>query len=284
MRAELERAAQTAGCLLTPLTDLGTAAARVTAVPAHGPLVAIAGEARACAAGSPVGEMLLVKAGAMAPDVGAWPDGSQLALTHPGLRGCVNVAGGYGARLVVDTSLGMPGPLRNEGGYHSPADQLVALAPDSSYAELVHELTHLKFDARVLAPAASCATDAEAEQLLASEPLHAHWRALRARGYSRACAEELLVREHEMFTLRAAPPWRRLARTWVLWDSALAEAALDLQATPTAERPPCHADELRRVLRLRTYVTGPRARALHLGWMGLLAVGVATGVASAVRR
>ena len=41
---------------------------------------------------------------------------------------------------------------------------------------------------------------------------------------------------------------------WVLWDSALVEASLDLQAVPAAERTRIQATELRRVARLRSLV------------------------------
>lgn len=286
LRSELRRAAQRAGCELTPLPSLAPAAWRVSAAPAHGPMIADEDprEQRGASDGS---EVLLVSASSSSDDGGAhWPDGSELALTHPGLRGCARRAAGLGAQLVVDTSLGRPGPLQGVGGYYSPGDACVALAPDSSWGELVHEMTHLAFDRRVKRSAREFGHGsgeggqavALAAAPLGNEPLLTHWRALRARGYSADAAEELLVREHEMRMLLSAPAWRRLTRSWVLWDSALVEASRDLQSVPAAERAPHHAAELMRVTRLRTLVTGPIARLAYLGTAAAVAVCAATSV------
>ena len=284
LRADVQRAAQRAGCQLTPLPTLAPAAWRVKAAPAHGPMIADE-EPRARGA-SDDSEVLLVSAASPSDDGGAhWPDGSELALTHPGLRGCARRAAGLGAQLVVDTSLGRPGPLRGVGGYYSPGDACVALAPDSSWGELVHEMTHMAFDQRVKRRAREFGHDsgddgqaAAAAAPMGNEPLLTHWRALRARGYSADAAEELLVREHEMRMLLAAPMWRRLTRTWVLWDSALVEASRDLQSVAAAERAPHHAAELLRVTRLRALVTGPVARLAYLGTAAGVAVCVATSL------
>ena len=84
-------------------------------------------------------------------------------------------------------------------------------------------------------------------------------------------------------TLQAAPLWTWLTRTWVLWDSALVEASLDLQAVPAAERTRLQATELRRVARLRSFVTGPIARAAYLLLPGGMAAWwVTSTVASAL--
>lgn len=286
LRSELQRAAQRVGCQLTPLPSLAPAALRVRAAPAHGPMIAEEEEEPHARGGSDDSEVLLVSVTSSSEDDDAhWPDGSELALSHPGLRGCARRARGLGARLVVDTSLGRPGPLRGVGGYYSPGDACVALAPDSSWGELVHEMTHMAFDQRVKRSSArefghgGGADGQDAAPPFGNEPLLTHWRALRARGYSADAAEELLVREHEMRMLVSAPAWRRVTRSWVLWDSALVEASRDLQSVASAERSPNHAAELLRVTRLRTLVTGPFARLAYLGTAAGVAVCVATGLA-----
>jgi len=263
MEEQLAAAAQHAGCELQPLPNVQT----------YGSILG----------GSREGQMLLVRASnsAAAPQGLQWSAGNEPALTHPGLRGCVRRALGLGARLFVDTSLGQrPQAYSSQaaflsavGGYYNVEGSRVAMAPDCNWGELVHELTHLAFDKRVRV---SSQPDCE------RDPLRTHWRALCARGYSERCAEELLCREHEMHTLCAAAPWTRLTRTWVLWDSALVEASRDLQAVPVAERTQLQGRELRRILRLRTYVTGPVARLTHLLLAGGVAACLATGASTAL--
>ena len=152
-------------------------------------------------------------------------------------------AAGLGAQLVVDTSLGRPGPLQGVGGYYSPGDACVALAPDSSWGELVHEMTHLAFDRRVKRSAREFGHGsgeggqavALAAAPLGNEPLLTHWRALRARATT-----PMRRRSCSCVSTRCGccspRPQRRLARSWVLWDSALVEASRDLQSVPAAER------------------------------------------------
>lgn len=169
-----------------------------------------------------------------------WRGGTEPAISHPGLRGCVQRALGHGARLYVDTSLGQrpqnysshASVLSSVGGYYAVSGSRVAMAPDCNWGELVHELTHLAFDKRVrdATPGAASGPDGRMTPDATQDPLRTHWWALCARGYSERVAEELLCREHEMHTLQAAPLWIWLTRTWVLWDSALVEASLDLQA------------------------------------------------------
>lgn len=214
---------------------------------------------------SHAGQMLQVRtSSAAAARDQRWCGGTEPAISHPGLRGCVQRALGHGARLYVDTSLGQKpqdysshaSVLSSVGGYYNVEGSRVAMAPDCNWGELVHELTHLAFDKRV--------RDATPGLDATQDPLRTHWRALCARGYSERVAEELLCREHEMHTLQAAPLWTWLTRTWVLWDSALVEASLDLQAVPAPERTRLQETELRRVARLRSLVTGPIARAAYL--------------------
>ena len=234
---------------------------------------------------SHAGQMLQVRASsAAATGDQRWCGGTEPAISHPGLRGCVQRALGHGARLYVDTSLGQrpqdysshASVLSSVGGYYNVEGSRVAMAPDCNWGELVHELTHLAFDKRVR-DATPMTPDAT------QDPLRTHWRALCARGYSERVAEELLCREHEMHTLQAAPLWTWLTRTWVLWDSALVEASLDLQAVPAAERTRLQATELRRVARLRSLVTGPIARAAYLLLPGGMAAWCVTStVASAI--
>ena len=225
--------------------------------------------------GSQAGQMLQVRTSSVEACDQRWRGGTEPAISHPGLRGCVQRALGHGAQLYVDTSLGQrpqaysshAAILSSVGGYYDVDGSRVAMAPDCDWGELVHELTHLAFDKRVrdvsLTPDAACGPDRPTPDA-AQDPLRTHWRALCARGYSERVAEELLCREHEMHTLEAAPPWTWLTRTWVLWDSALVEASRDLQAVPVAERTRLQATELRRVVRLRSLVTGPVARVAYL--------------------
>jgi hypothetical protein len=263
--ADLAAAAKAAGCELRPLAS----------VPTHGAVL-----------GHRAGQMLQVQArdhprghaADPAAEAAAWTLAALgPAITHPGLRGCVRRANGLGARLFVDTSLGQKPQaysahaafLSAVGGYYNVEGSRVAMAPDCLFHELLHELTHLAFDKRVRV--ASQRPNAE------QEPLRTHWQAYRSRGYSELCAEELVCREHEMHTLRAAPPLTWFTRTWVLWDSALVEASRDRQAVPAAERTQHQAAELQRIFRLRTFVTGPVARVAHL----LLAGGAATWLTTA---
>ena len=255
LAAHLSAAAERAGCELHPLHKVPTLGTTL--------------------GGSQAGQMLQVRTSSVAAACGQrWCGGTEPAISHPGLRGCVQRALGHGSRLYVDTSLGQrpqdysshASVLSSVGGYYDVSGSRVAMAPDCNWGELVHELTHLAFDKRVrdATPGAASGPDRRMTPDATQDPLCTHWRALCARGYSERVAEELLCREHEMHTLQAAPLWTWLTRTWVLWDSALVEASLDLQAVPAAERTRIQATELRRVARLRSLVTGPIARMAYL--------------------
>ena len=267
----LHAAAESAGCKLHPLPKVPTLGSTL--------------------GGTRAGQMLQVRTSSASCDQ-RWRGGTEPAISHPGLRGCVQRALGHGARLYVDTSLGQrpreytsnAAVLSSVGGYYDAKGSRVAMAPDCNWGELVHELTHLAFDKRVReanpTPGGARRTGGRAAPGAAhdfEEPLRTHWRALCARGYSERVAEELVCREHEMHTLRAAPLWTWLTRTGVLWDSALVEATRDLQAVPAAERTRLQGAELRRIVRLRSFVTGPVARVAHLLLPGGVAAWWVTG-------
>ena len=229
----------------------------------------------------------------------AWPSGAAEALSHPGLPGVARQICGHGYQLVLDTSLrggGGSDPhskelhhhLRSIGAYFSRDRRCIGLAADSAWHECVHELVHLRFDVARRAGRDPPEFDG----------FRAHWGAMRERGYSEMGAEEMVARAHEMDALRSGSrlaPWRWLPRALLLLDSTLQEASRDLQdgvlRSPPAEQAAAAssssasagpaaperarvrqlaAAELRRVEWLRRWVSGPYARAAHLGALVLV--------------
>lgn len=222
------------------------------------------------------------------------PCASTPALDHPSLPGFARRAASLGYQLAVDTSLrdnpnmaGLPraattllAHLQTVGAYFSWKRKCIGLAEDSAWHEAVHEMIHLEFDARGLNPSVRGGGGLPPTE--DASPLHTHWRAYRARGYSALAAEELVAREHELRSLTAsgAPPWRWAVRALCIADSALVVAQNDLSSKPAAERTPAHAAESRRVHMYRSLVTGPRPR---LAYAALPLIGATMLVSSAVR-
>ncbi|KAL1515197.1 hypothetical protein AB1Y20_004258 [Prymnesium parvum] len=218
------------------------------------------------------------------------PPATLVAINHPGLRAMVRVARSLDSRISIDTSLrrkpppGTPPELGDEllrvGGYYSARRACIALAPDSLWFELVHEMVHLAFDRSVRRRGepklAHEGGAADCGGVGGHHPLALHHAQLRARGYSDAGAEELVCREHEMYALRCSLPAADVASALlVVWDNALVDAQRDLEAGAR----PLHAAaarELRRVRLLRALLTSPLARVLHL-----MAAGVGVSCAAA---
>ena len=86
------------------------------------------------------------------------------ALQHPSFFRMARRARDLGYTVAVDESLRAPGPLpshaarrvhelvahlRSVGAYFSPGRRCIGLAADSAWHEAMHELVHLRFDARV---------------------------------------------------------------------------------------------------------------------------------------
>jgi len=207
------------------------------------------------------GELLAIEPATPAERIacGPWPSACTPALAHPGLPFAANVARGRGAHLCLDTSLGSE-PLRHIGGYFNAPRATVAVALDSSWSELMHELTHAAFHDRVRLGADGL-----------SDPLRTHWQVFRDRGLSDEAAEEMVCRAHELQALRA-PGERRVRRALtalLVLDSALIEAIKDIEAVGLASER--QTRELRRMHRVRFFIGG-RARAVYL--MAVLVVGV----------
>jgi hypothetical protein len=216
------------------------------------------------------------------------------ALRHPRLAGTARQCRGLGYQFAVDTSLraepaqsGAPraarellAHMRTIGAYFSPTRRVVGIAEDSAWHEAVHEMVHLKFDARGSATSTPGPTAAAG-----NDPLRHHWQQLRARGYGARVAEEMVCREHELHALRTsgAPLWRWGVRALLVWDSGLVEAQRDLAATPTEQRTAAHAAEWRRVRMLRSFVTGPTARAVGVVAVAVAAAALASAAVRACR-
>lgn len=219
----------------------------------------------------PRGELLSVEvaAGNARALSGPWPAACTPALAHPGLAGASRMARARGACLSVDTSLGAP-PLSHIGGYYSRSRSTMAVAVDSSWHELVHEMTHASFEQRVHGNAGGTA-----------DPLRTHWLALRARGLSDDAAEEMVCREHELHALRAPgeAALQRAASALLVLDSALIEAISELEAVSPDSRSTPQREELRRMKTLRLF-TGGGARVMYL----FTAVAVATAIVSCMAR
>ena len=218
------------------------------------------------------------------------PCASTSALKHPGLVGASRRISGMGYRLCLDESLRGDLPfakaasrpvqellamLSSFGAYFSPNRKCIGLAADSTWHEVVHEMVHLTFDARV--------RNAPSHGAAAVEPLRVHHEQLRARGYSERAAEEIIAHEYELRALRTsgAPMWRWAVRALLLCDNGLIEAERDLASIPHAQRSASQAAEYRRVRLLRGCVTGPGPR---LGLVASVALGASLVLSCAVEK
>ena len=212
-----------------------------------------------------------------------WPASVTPAPKHPGLAGLDRRAASMGYRMAVDTSLRPDAAMRHAlagdlvahlmsiGAYFSRRRACIGLASDSAWHEVVHEMVHLNFDARV---------HRAAREASAAEPLRLHWEALRRRGHSDRCAEEMVCRAHELRALTTSGGVVDAARALVVWDNMLLEAQRDLANIQPAKRSAAQAAELRRVSLLRSCVTGPHARVVAVVACGL---GVASLAAAFVK-
>lgn len=209
------------------------------------------------------------------------------ALDHPGIRACIGRAHAHGGTVAVDTSLRAPAlpstpaalgiDLHSIGAYFNPQRACIGLAPDTAWHELVHEMVHLMFNKRVHSNGPATAA---AYQGRLHEPLSVHFTLLKRRGHSVIGAEERVCREHELYALRSS---RSFARRLVVYDNTLVDAQLDLEQLQhrCSEQHKNALAELRRINLLRTFVTGPRARLMHiLGWCATFAVGTGAAFAS----
>lgn len=183
----------------------------------------------------------------------AWPSACVPALVHPGLAAASRIVRAHGARLSIDTSLGAE-PLAHIGGYFNAPRATVAVAVDSSWSELLHELTHARFHTRVRLGSGG-----------ALDPLRTHWSALRERGLSEAAAEEMVCRHHELQALCAPSkqPFRQGAAALLVWDSAMIQAIQDIASTPTRVQTDQQKRELQRMRAIRLFI-GARARLVYV--------------------
>ena len=202
------------------------------------------------------------------------------AMAHPQLPGVMERCKSLGYSFAVDTSLrekctsdaprtsqALTAHLNTIGAYFSPTRRVVGIAEDSAWYEVVHEMVHVRFDAR------------------GSDALQQHREQWRSRGYSLRVAEEMVCREHELFAIThsGAPPWRWTLRALLVWDSALVERQRDLESTSKElqqHRRDIGMDrfsqERRRVRLLRGLVTGPHARVAYVAALGLAVTAVAS--------
>lgn len=225
----------------------------------------------------PRGSMLEVRKESAIPSAAAarWPCASGAAVEHPGLLGIARRLHALGYRLAIDTSLrptrtatapaseprgrgGGPAELlashlRTIGAYFSQRRRCVGLAVDSSWHELMHEVCHANFDARVRRVKAEKAAHQR-------EPLLLHFEQLRARGHSEHGAEQIMCHTHELHALRSRPSVGAAGRALLVWDNMNLDAFRDLSAIAPAERSAVQAAELRRLTLLRSFVTGPAPR------------------------
>ena len=114
------------------------------------------------------------------------------------------------------------------GGYFSPRRRCVAIAVDSAYHELVHEMIHLAFHERCVRAAAEPGRP---------DPLRTHWEAMRARGFGGDAAEELVCRAHQLHALSSSgrPVWQWGSTALLVLDSALLQASGELRAMEDEE-------------------------------------------------
>lgn len=183
----------------------------------------------------------------------AWPSACVPALAHPGLAAASRIVRAHGACLSIDTSLGAQA-LAHIGGYFNAPRATVAVAVDSTWSELLHELTHARFHTRVRLGSGG-----------AADPLRTHWCALRERGLSETAAEEMVCRHHELQAL-CAPGQQSLrhgATALLVWDSALIQAIQDIASIPTRVRSDQQKRELRRMRAIRLFI-GARARLVYV--------------------
>ena len=185
------------------------------------------------------------------------------AVLHPDLYGCVTRIRADGFRLVIDTSLSdEPNPqgapvapplLSRIGGYFNIDRRCVAIAADSTWHELVHEMTHLKFHLQVRLPG---------EQVSSKEPLKTQYDIWRRRGLSERAAEEMVCWDAEAHNVSASglPLHQWASAAWILCDSRMCEIVNDISAVPEAERTDVQTQTLEEALRTRRW-TNPRARA-----------------------
>jgi hypothetical protein len=200
----------------------------------------------------------------------AWPSACGPALAHPGLAAASRIVRAHGARLSLDTSLHAEA-LAHIGGYFNASRATVAIAVDSSWSELIHELTHVRFHTRVRLGGGG-----------AADPLRTHWCALRERGFSEIAAEEMVCRHHELQALCAAgqQPWAQRAAALLVWDSALMQAVQDIASIPTPDRTDEQKRELRRMLAIRLFI-GARARVMYVIVAGSVVI---TSLSALLRR
>lgn len=218
---------------------------------------------------------------------------SSRAVDHPALAIAGRHARALGYRIAVDTSLRdrpdarelprnaqmLLAHLHTVGAYFSPVRKCIGLAEDCTWHEVVHEICHLKFDARDINPELrhlrrqqqqgskhSSAAAAPASTASDDEPIRTHFLQYRARGYGPLAAEELVAREHELraLTCSGAPIWRWLPPALFVLDSALIEAQRDLASTPAPQRTPAQAAEWWRVGWIRSCITGPGPRLAYV--------------------
>ena len=217
------------------------------------------------------------------------------ALEHPGLRARVRRAYSLDCAVVIDTSLreavprGTPSELGEQlcriGGYYSARRACVALASDSRWHEVVHEMVHLAFHKRTHLNARFNSVGRVAVRGAGhlAQPLVVHHAQFQARGYSEAVAEELTCREHELYTLRSSLPSVEAAVGWLLvCDNALVDAKADLERHPLDRRSTQQQVELRRILLLRGLVTSPQARVAHLFGFALCVTLIASALVQTV--
>lgn len=213
--------------------------------------------------GTSAGVMLSVHPASERTLNSTWPSACTPALAHPGLAAASRVTSARNDHLSVDTSLGEQ-MLSHIGGYFNASRATVAVAIDSSWSELIHEMTHAAFHHRV-----RCGKGGP------SDPLRTEWQALQDRGLSPRAAEELMCRHHELHALLAQGkrPWQRAATALLVIESALVDAINDIQSVPLRDRSAVQQRSLKRMTVLYLLVNS-RARIIYLVLLG----GVATAL------
>ena len=190
-----------------------------------------------------------------------WASPDSAAIGHPGIAGMARIAKRYGHSLVIDTSL-CAKELSHIGAYYNEHRKCVAIAVDTLWHELVHEMVHL--DIRY-----GSASQGR------KGPLNQHLDSLRKRGFSAVAAEEMLCKEHELYVIDSSGfSWS--LKKLVVFDHYLRHIQEDILAVPSRERTSNQVRELRRANLLRVAVTSQGARLLH-GVLSLAGMAVVAG-------